>query len=57
MKAKTNDHAKGKVREVKVLANEKVRKLTLDPTLEGRNENTVGRIERKLNPREKALER
>jgi uncharacterized protein YjbJ (UPF0337 family) len=48
MKANSNDAVKRKVREVKGETNEKLRKLTNDPTLEGKDENTIGRIERKI---------
>jgi len=46
MKASAN--AKDKFRKVKGETDEKLRGLTNDPTLEGKDENTVGRVERKL---------
>jgi|HubBroStandDraft_1064217.scaffolds.fasta_scaffold299906_1 hypothetical protein len=46
MKASAN--AKDKIRKVKGETDEKLRALTNDPTLEGRDENSVGRVERKL---------
>ena len=57
MKSSTNGEVKGKFHEVKVETNEKVRKLTDDPTLEGRDENKVGRVQRKIGRAEKALEK
>jgi hypothetical protein len=57
MKASTNDAVKRKFREVKGETNEKLRKLTHDPTLEGNDENKVGRIERKIGPSEQVLEK
>ena len=57
MKASTNDEVKGKFHEVKGESNEKLRKLTNDPTLEGKDENKVGRIQRKIGRAEKTLEK
>jgi uncharacterized protein YjbJ (UPF0337 family) len=57
MKASTNDEVKGKFHEVKGESNEKLRKLTNDPTLEGKDENKVGRVQRKIGRAEKALEK
>lgn len=57
MKASTNDEVKSKFHEVKGEGSEKLRKLTNDPTLEGRDENKVGRIQRKIGRAEKALEK
>jgi uncharacterized protein YjbJ (UPF0337 family) len=48
MKASTNDEAKDQFHEVKGETNEKSRKLTNDPTLEGKDENKVGRVQRKI---------
>jgi hypothetical protein len=45
MKACTNDKVKSKFHEVK--ANEKLRKVMNDPTLEGKDENKVGRFQGK----------
>ncbi len=56
MKVSTNGERKGKVHEVKGETNEKFRKVTNDPTLEGKDENKVGRIQRKTRPMEKADE-
>jgi uncharacterized protein YjbJ (UPF0337 family) len=47
MKARTNDEVKGKFDEVKGDTNKKLPKLTEDPTLEGKNENEIGRVEPK----------
>ena len=57
MKAGTNAEVNGKVHEVKGETNEKLRKPTNDPTLEGKDENKVGRIQRKSGRAEKALEK
>jgi uncharacterized protein YjbJ (UPF0337 family) len=57
LKATTNNGAKGKFRKSKGQTSERFRKLTSDPTLEGRDENKVGRIERKIGQAEKALEK
>ena len=57
MKASTNDEVKGKFHEVKGETNEKLRKLMNDPTLEGKDENKVGRVQRKIGRTEKALEK
>jgi uncharacterized protein YjbJ (UPF0337 family) len=57
MKASTNDKVKGKSHELKGKTNEKLRKLMNDPTLEGRDENTVGRVARKTGLAEKAIEK
>jgi uncharacterized protein YjbJ (UPF0337 family) len=48
MKASTNDEAKGQFHEVKGEANKKFRKPANDPTLEGKDENKVGRVQRKI---------
>jgi uncharacterized protein YjbJ (UPF0337 family) len=53
MKTRTNN-GKGKFHEVEGKTNERSRKLTNDPTLEGRDENKVGRIQRKIRPADKA---
>jgi hypothetical protein len=57
LKARTNDKVKGKSPESKGKTNETMRRLTSDPTLEARDENKVGRIERKLDPAGKPLEK
>jgi uncharacterized protein YjbJ (UPF0337 family) len=57
MKASTNDEVKGKFREVQGETNEKLRRPTNDPTLEGKDENKVGRVQRKIGRAEKALEK
>ena len=58
MKASNNnDGVKGKFHEVKGETNGKVRKLTDDPTLEGKDENKVGRVQRKTASAEKAIEK
>ena len=53
----TKDEVKGKFHEVKGETNEKLRKLMNDPTLEGKDENKVGRVQRKIGRAEKALEK
>jgi uncharacterized protein YjbJ (UPF0337 family) len=55
MKASTNGEVNGKVHEVTGETNEKLRKVTDDPTLEGKDENKVGRIQRRIGRAEKAL--
>ena len=56
MKANANDKVKS--RELKSETSGKLWKLTKDPTLEGSNENKVGRIERKSDrTTEKALKK
>lgn len=57
MKASANDTVKGKFRKGKGETHEKLRKLTNDPTLEGKDENKVGRVERKIGHAEEALEK
>jgi uncharacterized protein YjbJ (UPF0337 family) len=51
MKASTNNQPKGKPHDVRGETNEKLRKLTNDPTLEGKDENTVGRIQTNIGRR------
>jgi hypothetical protein len=53
----TNNGAKGKFREVKRETNERLRKLMNDPTLEGKDENKVGRVQRKIGGAEKVAEK
>ena len=48
MKASTDNGAKGKFQQVKCETNERLRKLMNDPTLEGKDENKVGRVQRKI---------
>jgi len=58
MKASTNnDELKGKFHKVKHETNGRVRKLMEDPTLEGKDENQVGRVQRKIGSAEKAIEK
>jgi hypothetical protein len=57
LKASISSGVKGKFRESKGETHQKLRKLTNDPTLEGKDENKVGRIERKTDRGEKALEK
>jgi hypothetical protein len=57
MKASTNDVIKRNIRAVKGETNQKLRKLMNDPTLEGKDENKVGRIERKIDHAPKPLEK
>ncbi|HET9320323.1 MAG TPA: CsbD family protein [Bryobacteraceae bacterium] len=49
-----NDEVKPKFHVVKGAAKPQVRKLTDDPTLEGKDENKVGRVQRKIGRVEKA---
>ena len=48
MKAGTNDEAKDQFHEVKGETDERFRKVMDDPTLEGKDENKVGRVQRKI---------
>jgi hypothetical protein len=48
MKAIANDAGKGSCHDIEGETNEEVQELTEDPTLEGRDENTVGRVEPKV---------
>ena len=57
MKAIANDAGKGSCHDIEGETNEEVQELTEDPTLEGRDENTVGRVEPKVGRTEKALEK
>jgi hypothetical protein len=57
LKASTNDNVKGKFRGSRGETNDKLRKLTNDPTLEGKDENKVGRIERKIVRTGKTIEK
>jgi hypothetical protein len=58
MKASTNDdELKDKSHKAKHETNGRVRKLMEDPTLEGKDENQVGRIQRKIGNAEKAIEK
>ena len=54
MKSSTKNEAKGKFYEVKGKTKERWGKLMNDPTLEGKDENTVGRIQEKFGQGEKA---
>jgi uncharacterized protein YjbJ (UPF0337 family) len=49
MKANTNDEVKGKFHQVKGETKKELGKLN-DPTLEGKDENKVGRVQRKTRP-------
>jgi hypothetical protein len=53
LKTIANEKIKTKLRELKGKATERSMKLTSDPTLEARDENTVGRIERKIDRSQK----
>jgi hypothetical protein len=57
MKASTDNGAKGKFQQVKRETNERLRKLMNDPTLEGKDENKVGRVQRKIGRPEKTAEK
>ena len=57
MKASTDNGAKGKFQQVKRETNEWLRKLMNDPTLEGKDENKVGRVQRKIGHSEKTAEK
>jgi len=54
MKASPNDDVKASFTKVKGGTNEKLRKLANAPTLEGKDENKVGRIQRKIGRAEEA---
>lgn len=54
MKASTDAEVNRKFHKVMGEANKKSRQATNDPTLEGKDENKVGRIERKIARAEKA---
>ena len=56
MKASTNNGSKGKFHQVKRETNER-RNLMNDPTLEGKDENKVGRVQRKIGGAEKTAEK
>ena len=55
LKASINDKVKSKFRASKAETREELHKLTNDPTLEGKDENKVGRIERRIDRAEKAF--
>ena len=57
MKAGTNNGSKGKFHQVKRDTNERLRNLMNDPTLEGKDENKVGRVQRKIDRAEKAADK
>jgi hypothetical protein len=58
MKASTNnDELKDKFHKVKHETNGRARKLMEDPTLEGKDENQVGRIQRRIGSAAKAIEK
>jgi len=57
MKAGTDNGSKGKFHQVKRETNERLRNLMNDPTLEGKDENKVGRVQRKIGRAEKAAEK
>jgi hypothetical protein len=48
MKSRTNDGAENKLRKVKDKPEKRLQKPMRDPTLEGRDENKVGRIPEKF---------
>jgi len=47
MRTRPNDEVKGKFHKFKGETNEKPQKVMDDPTLEGKNENEVGRVQPK----------
>jgi uncharacterized protein YjbJ (UPF0337 family) len=57
MKSSDEVAAKGKFREVKGMTKEELGKVMDDPTLEGKNENRVGRVQRKTRPADNRIER
>jgi uncharacterized protein YjbJ (UPF0337 family) len=57
MKSSDEVAAKGKFREVKGKTKEELGKVMDDPTLEGKNENRVGRVQRKTRPADNRIER
>ena len=56
MKSKTKDEVKGKFQEVRDHTKKELGKLK-DPTLEGKDENKVGRFERKTGQAENAVQK
>jgi hypothetical protein len=57
MKANIDINGKRRLHEVKRETHEKVRKQMNDPTLEGKDQNTVGRFQRKIGSAAKAVEK
>jgi hypothetical protein len=57
MKASIGAKVKSRLHEVKGETDEKVRKLMNDPTLEGKDENKIGRFQSKIGRAEKPLEK
>ena len=47
MRARPNDEVSGKFHKVKGETNQKLQRVMDDPTLEGKNENEVGRVQPK----------
>jgi uncharacterized protein YjbJ (UPF0337 family) len=56
MKSSTKDEVKGKFQEVKGETKKGLEKIN-DPTLEGKDENKVGRVQRKTGQAENVLEK
>jgi uncharacterized protein YjbJ (UPF0337 family) len=56
MKSSTKDEVKGKFQEVKGETKKELGKMN-DPTLEGKDENKVGRVQRKTGHAENVLEK
>jgi len=57
MKSSAEVAAKGKFQEVKGKSKEELGKVMDDPTLEGKDENKVGRVQRKTRPADNSIER
>ena len=57
MKSSAGNEVKGKFHEVKGKTKEGLEKLMNDPTLEGKDENKVGRFQRKTRQADNGLEK
>ena len=57
MKSSAEVAAKGKFHEVKGKTKDEVGKLMDDPTLEGKDENKVGRVQRKTHEADKGIKK
>ena len=57
MKSSADNQVKGKFHEVKGRTKEQLAKLMNDPTLEGKDENTIGRFERKTRQADNGLKK
>ena len=57
MKSSADDEIKAKFHKVKGKTKDELGKLMTDPTLEGKDENKVGRVQRKTRQAENCLEK